>query len=66
MRRVTVVAALAALALAGLVTAAANSAGQSAGARETEKAVFFAADGLRQDLVEKYARVIKTAGVPRQ
>lgn len=60
MRRVTVVAALAALALAGLVTAAANSAGQSAGARETEKAVFFAADGLRQDLVEKYARVMPT------
>ena len=43
------------MAVAGLLTSAASSAGQSAAAKQTDKAVFFAADGLRQDIVAKYA-----------
>jgi 2',3'-cyclic-nucleotide 2'-phosphodiesterase (5'-nucleotidase family) len=60
MRRVTLVAVLAIVALAAIATGAANSAGQSAGAKEVDKAVFFAADGMRQDLVAKYAGVMPT------
>src|SRR5688500_7902452 len=55
MRRATLVAALSVMAVAGLLTSAASSAGQSAAAKQTDKAVFFAADGLRQDIVAKYA-----------
>jgi len=61
MRRISIVVAIAATALAGLAAGAANSAGVADSPRKhdrgsTEKAVFFAADGMRQDLVERYAR----------
>jgi 2',3'-cyclic-nucleotide 2'-phosphodiesterase (5'-nucleotidase family)/predicted AlkP superfamily pyrophosphatase or phosphodiesterase len=60
MRRSIAVLALAATVLAGLAAGGANSAGRiaSSAAKEkapTDKAVFFAADGLRQDIVQRYA-----------
>ena len=61
MKRVTLVAALAVAVSAALATGVASSTGGSAAtsARQaalTDKAVFFAADGLRQDIVARYAR----------
>ena len=61
MKRVTLVAALAVAVSAALATGVASSAGGSAAtssrqAALTDKAVFFAADGLRQDIVARYAR----------
>ncbi len=60
MRRSIAVLALAATVLAGLAAGGANSAGRiaSSAAKEkapTDKAVFFVADGLRQDIVQRYA-----------
>ena len=59
MRRINLAAALAIAVLFGLLAGSANSADvASAGGSPTPpkpRAVFFAADGLRQDLVEKYA-----------
>ena len=60
MRRFAVAAALAAVVLGTMVAGAAQSAatGRATGAARTPeigKAVFFAADGLRQDIVARYA-----------
>ncbi|HET7514591.1 MAG TPA: alkaline phosphatase family protein, partial [Gaiella sp.] len=62
MRRMTLVAVVAVTALAALAAGAANSAGvkTSVQARNeakapVQKAVFFAADGMRQDIVARYA-----------
>ncbi len=60
MRRSIAVLALAATVLAGLAAGGASSAGRIAAsaAKEkapTDKAVFFTADGLRQDIVQRYA-----------
>ena len=60
MRRITLAVALVATVLAAVAAGSASSAGVSAARPaaqkpETDKAVFFAADGLRQDLVAKYA-----------
>jgi len=61
MRRVTLSTAVALAIVAGIATGAANSAGGAAAtsarsAALTDKAVFFAADGLRQDIVARYVR----------
>ncbi|MGA8487592.1 MAG: alkaline phosphatase family protein, partial [Gaiella sp.] len=60
MRRITLVAVIAATALAGLAAGAANSAAVKATKDKPkasiERAVFFAADGMRQDIVERYAK----------
>ena len=60
MRRITLAVALVATVLAAVAAGSASSAGVSAARPaaqkpETDKAVFFAADGMRQDLVAKYA-----------
>src|SRR6185312_10185779 len=60
MRRITLVAVIAATALAGLAAGAANSAAvkttKDKPKASIERAVFFAADGMRQDIVERYAK----------
>ena len=58
MRRMTLVAVVAVTALAALAAGAANSAGVKTSAQAkspVQKAVFFAADGMRQDIVARYA-----------
>ena len=71
MRRITLVAVIAATALAGLAAGAANSAAVKATKDKPkasiERAVFFAADGMRQDIVERYAQgLIPRCGVPQE
>ena len=60
MRRMTLVAVVAVTALAALAAGVANSAAVKATKDKPkasiERAVFFAADGMRQDIVERYAK----------